>query len=446
MSEVASRSVSRRTLLALGGAAALVLGGGSLPSRRAKAQSKQLKILQWKHFVPGYDQWFNETYVKEWGAKNQVEVLVENVGLGDIGGRALAEIAARSGHDLIQFVAPPAAYEDHVIDHREIYEETERRFGKAAEFALKSTYNPKTDKYFGVCHAYAPALISYRKDLWDSVQSVPDSWSNVLTGGRRIKLLQEKPVGISLAPEHNGEHALRAILYSFGASEQDAEGRPALKSDATLEAIREVKSLYEEAMTPEVLGWDAASNNRFMLNGEGSLTLDTISIARASEKVTEPMTGELRLAPVAAGPASRLGPAFGFYTYVIWNFAENIDTAKQFLVDYMAHLREGFLASGFQNMPTVPAVVPDLDALLAAEPAAGSSNKYTILSEGVSWTTNLGAPGFTNGAVIEVLEAGTISRMFALSATGKLSPEEALAAADSEIGSIFQKWRDTGKI
>ena len=62
---------------------------------------------------------------------------------------------------------------------------------------------------------------------------------------------------------------MRAIMYCFGSSEQDGDGNPALKSKATLEAIKYVKALYDEAMTKDVLTWDAASNNRFMLNGEG---------------------------------------------------------------------------------------------------------------------------------------------------------------------------------
>ena len=181
-----------------------------------------------------------------------------------------------------------------------------------------------------------------------------------------------------------------------------------------------MKSLYEEAMTEEVLKWDAASNNRFMLNGEGCLTLDTISIARANEKMAEPTAGDLRLAAVPEGPAGRLGPAFGFYTNVIWNFAPNIETAKLFLVDYMAHLRDGFLASGFQNMPTLSSAVPDLEALLAADSVGGATAKYAVLTQGEAWTTNLGNPGYTNAAIIEVLESGTISRLFSRAATGEL--------------------------
>jgi len=403
--------------------------------------------MQWAHFVPGYDHWFNESFTKQWGEKNNVSVTIDNVGLGDLGKRANAEVSARSGHDLIGFVAPPAVHEDDVIDHREIYQECQKRYGKVVDFALRSTYNPKTDKYFGVCHAYAPALVNYRKDLWDGISGgPPDSWSTILAGGRRIKLLHEKPVGISLAAEHNGEHTLRAILSSFGASEQDANGRPALKSAATLEAIRYVKSLFEEAMPKEVLTWNAASNNHFMLNGDGSLTVDTISIPRAYENMAARTAGDLRLTSIPLGSAGRRGPAFGYYTSVIWKFAENIDTAKQFLLDYMSALRDAFRASGFQNMPTIMSALPDLRAVLEADPGGGIPGKYAVLADSESWTSNLGDPGYTNGAVIEVLDRGTISRMFARAATGEFTPEKALIDADAEVNAIFKKWHDRGKI
>ena len=68
-----------------------------------------------------------------------------------------------------------------------------------------------------------------------------------------------------------------------------------------------------------------------------------------------PLGNDLRLARVPAGPAARLGPAFMFFNYVIWSFADNIEGAKQFLVDYIGQSREAFLASGFQNTPAFPA-------------------------------------------------------------------------------------------
>ena len=77
--------------------------------------------------------------------------------------------------------------------------------------------------------------------------------------------------------------AMRAILYSFGGGEQDAEGNLVINSKQTLEAVKFVKALYQDAMSPEVLSWDASSNNRAMLAGKVSLVLNAISVTREAE-------------------------------------------------------------------------------------------------------------------------------------------------------------------
>jgi hypothetical protein len=113
--------------------ATVSLGAGVGPAiiipGRARAQQKTLKILQWHHFIPEFDRWFNDTYVKEWGEKNNTRVIVDNVGMTSLHSRAAAEIAAQKGHDIFFFLSPPAIYEDHVIDHREIHEECEKKYG-----------------------------------------------------------------------------------------------------------------------------------------------------------------------------------------------------------------------------------------------------------------------------------------------------------------------------
>ena len=439
--------ISRRRLLGAGASAALLAGVAPaiIPSR-ARAQSKTLKIMQWKHFVPSYDTWFNDTFVKEWGAKNDTQVIVDNVGLGDINGRAAAEAEAQDGHDLVVLLAPPAVYEDQVIDHREIYEECARRYGAVPDFAIKNTYNPRTEKYFGFCSGFLPPVLTYRKDLWDAIGATPDSWDDVRHGGRRIKLLQDKPVGMSLAPEHNSDHTLRAIMYSFGSSVQDADSNPALKSQATLEAIKYVKALYEEAMTPEMLTWDAASNNRYMLTGDGCLTLDTVSIARASDSKQLPIARDLWLAKAPAGPAARLAPSFGVLSAFIWKFAKNPDGARQLLIDCTGQARQGFLASGFQNMPSFAKAVPDLAQLVATDSEATPHDKYKVLAESATWTTNVGYPGHTNAATAEVLGKGLIPKMCAQAATGQLTPEDALDQTDQQVRQIFAKWKEHGKV
>jgi multiple sugar transport system substrate-binding protein len=289
-------------------------------------------------------------------------------------------------------------------------------------------------------------LTNYRKDLWDAVGTVPDTWEDVRRGGRKIKLLHEKPLGIGLGGDPDGEAVVRAILYSFGASEQDADNRPALKSAAALEVFKFVKALYEETMTAKVLTWDPASNNHLMLEGVGSLVLNAMSITRTAENIKLPVGEQIWLAPVPQGPVRRLTPVTGIQTYAIWKFAKNIDGAKQFLVDYLGQFRHGFLASEFYNTPCFPRTVPDLHELLARDAKATPPDKYKVLSDAGNWTTNFGYPGYTNAAIAEIFNSGLIGKMMGQAATGKLTPEEALNQADVQVQRIFQTWRERGKI
>lgn len=440
--------MTRRQLLRTAGSAALAAGVGAsiIVPGRASAQPKTLKILQWKHFVPGYDKWFNDTHVKEWGEKNNTKVVVENVSLGDMLNRANEEIKAQQGHDLFAYPFPVPAYEDEVIDHRDLYEECERKYGKAHDLAIKTTYNPKTRKFHGFSDYYLVLLTNYRKDLWEAVGTIPDTWENIRQGGRKIKLLHEKPLGIGLGGDPDSEAAVRALLYSFGASEQDADNKPVLQSPAALEAFKFVKALYDETMTDEVLTWDAASNNRLMLEGTGSLVLNAISITRTAENKQLPVGEKIWLASVPQGPVRRLTPVNAIQSYLIWKFAKNIDGAKQFLVDYMGNFRQGFLASEFYNAPCFPQTVPDMQKLQDHDARATPPEKYRVLSDAGNWTTNIGYPGYNNAAIAEIYNTGLIGKMMGQAATGRLTPEEALTQADAQVQRIFQKWRDRSKI
>ena len=442
------QGISRRTVLKAAGVGAVAagVGPGIIVPGRSEAQQKTLKILQWNHFVPGYDKWFNNEYVKEWGEKNDTKVIVDNIGLAGLNARAAAEVGAQQGHDLFMFLWPPPVHEDQVIDHKEIYEECERKYGKAIPLAIRSTYNPKTKKYYGFSDSYVPDPVNYRKDLWDGVGMTPDTWDDIRVGGAKIKKKYGNPVGIGLASEIDTNMAVRTIMYSFGSSVQDADGNPVLKSKNTVEAVKFVKALYEETMTPEVFTWNAASNNRFMLAGKGSLALNAISITRTGENKKIPVSDNIWLAKAPAGPVRRIGLEHVMDVYVIWKFAKNIDGAKQFLVDYIGNFKRGFMASEYYNFPCFPDTVPDFKKLLANDPKATPPDKYKVLEDVLDWATNVGYPGYANAAIDEIFSTWIISTMFAKAAQGALSPEAAVNEAAKAVDRIFKKWRAKGKV
>jgi len=441
--ERTSMTISRRKLIQVAGAGAAAL---ALP-KKTFAAKKTLRILQWNHFVPGYDKWFNNTYVKQWGEKNDTEVIVDNVGIPAINPTAAAEVSAKKGHDLFLFLSPPAAYEEDVIDHREIYEEVGRKHGKPIDIAVKSTLNPKTKKYFAFSDSYVPDPINYRLDLFEQVGGNVDSWENIRKFGKMIKDKTGTPVGIGQAAELDTAMAMRAVLYSWGASEQDADGNITLNSKHTIDAVKFIKALYTETMTPEVLSWDPSSNNRAMLAGKASVVLNAISITREGENKNmivdgAPIADRIGLAKAAKGPVRAIGLEHVMNCYAIWKFADNVEGAKKFLVDYVDNFQQGFQASEFYNFPCFASTVPDLKEQLANDQKGKPSGKYSVIANAVDWATNVGYPGYANAAIGEIFSTWVVNTMFAKASTGNMSPEDAVKEADAKCKAIVKKWKE----
>src|SRR5215207_9614335 len=198
--------IRRRTFLqGAAGAGALILagcGGDNEPAQQAPAKgapavefrepsaklSGDLKILMWSHFVPKHDKWF-DPFAKDWGKKVGVNVTVDHINNTEIPARIESEIAARSGHDIIQYIGPLPQFEPSMVDLADVTQEAERRFGKQIELCRKCSYNPTTKKFFAYSPAWAPDPGDYRKSLWEKVglPTGPQSYDDLLRGGSEIK-------------------------------------------------------------------------------------------------------------------------------------------------------------------------------------------------------------------------------------------------------------------
>jgi multiple sugar transport system substrate-binding protein len=183
-----------------------------------------------------------------------------------------------------------------------------------------------------------------------------------------------------------------------------------------------------------------------MLAGRGSLTLNAISITRTGENQKIPLSEHIWLAKAAEGPHRRIGLVHLMDVYVIWKFADNIEGAKQFLVDYVGNFQKAFLASQFYNFPCFPNTVPGLKDRIADDAQASPRDKYNVFADVSEWTTNVGYPGYANAAIDEVFRNWTISTMFAHTASGKMTPAQALDQTDREVRRIFEKWAERGKV
>ncbi len=436
--------MTRRDFVKAAGAGALAAAGAAagIAPRRALAQQKTLRIIQWSHFVPGYDKWFDGVFTKQWGEKHGTKVIVDHISIGEINARAAAEASAGQGHDLFMFLSPPAAYEDKVIDHAEIYQEIQKKHGKAIDLGIKSTFNPRTKKYFAFSDSYVPDPGDYRQDLWSQVgfPNGPDTWDELRKGAKAIREKFGNPCGIGLSQELDTNMAMRALLWSFGGAEQTPDGKPALDSKETREAVKFMRAVFKEAETPEVFTWDPSSNNRAILAGKASFVLNAISVTRTAEKDNPDMSKKIQIVRALKGPVRRIAAEHVMDCYVVWKFAQNVEGAKQFLVDYIDAFADAFKASEFYNFPCFPSTVPTIRELIANDPKASPPDKYKVLGDVLDWATNIGYPGYASPAMDEVFNTFVIPTMFAKAARDELSVDDAVKTADKEIRRIIEKW------
>jgi multiple sugar transport system substrate-binding protein len=457
---VAREGLTRQELVRRGAAGAFAVSMfGGLAERafpfygplryQHKQLSGELKIMQWSHFVPDYDKWLDGTYAKQWGEKNDVEVKIDHINLALLPSTAASEVASQSGHDLFQFLFPPAALEKQVIPLNDIVQEVTKKLGKMTDVAQKSSYNPKTKKYFGFADNYVPDPIHYRKSFWFNAGVFPSSWDAIRKAAATLKK-SGHPVGLGMSQELDSNMMLMSLLYCYGASLQNEDQRPSINSKATIEALKVMRDIYKRGMTDEVFAWQASSNNDAFLAGRLSLAVNAISIRRTAEDRGLALVDDTWLAPIPRGPVSRLGNEHVMGIYFIWKFAKNKAAAKRFLVDQQLGYREHFRQSKFYNFPAwTNSIKGGFKTIrrLTNQDRRRPLGQYNILASiAENNTTNVGYPGYGNAAIGEIWSLYLVPQMFAQVAQGKMTPQEAAKAADRQFKSIFKKWRDQGLV
>ena len=443
--------LSRRELLRRAGlgTAVLLYSGAApktsvagVPKFRHRELQKTLRIIQWRHFVPAYDTWFDNTYTKVWGRKNDTEVIVDHINLTDLPARAASEVAARSGHDIFQHLSPPAAFEDQVLNLKDVVQDVTKKLGPMKGLARRSTYNPKTKKWFGMADNYVPDPVHYRRDWWGEAGVRPTTWDNVLKGAAKLKA-DGHPIGIGMSNELDSNMALIALMQCFGAYIQNADAQVTLNTKQTRDAVQYMANLYRRGMTSDVFAWVPASNNNAFLAGRISLAFNAISIMRTAEGQNATLAQNTAILPIPRGPKQALGLEHVMGVHTIWKFAQEKALAKKYIRDQQLQYIGHFLNSKFYNFPAWPKAVPNIKKKLQRDP----SGKYAVLDRiSRTATTNVGFPGYSNAAIDEVFNTFLIPQMFAQVAQGNKSAAESVRDTTNEVRRIFRKWRGRGKI
>jgi multiple sugar transport system substrate-binding protein len=432
-------------------------GGPAAPPTGAPAESFDepgtklsgaLTILLWSHFVPSHDAWFDR-FARDWGSKVGVDVKVDHIDQAQITTRIAAEVSAGQGHDLIQFIAPLSQFEPSVLDMKDLTDEAVKRWGEQLELCKKSSSNPTTGKFYAYSPGWVPDPGNYRKSLWEPAgfPNGPSSWDDLLAGGAEIKKSKSVQMGLGMSQEIDSNMVLRGLMWTHGASIQDANERVVLNSPETIQAVEFMARLFKDTMTNEVFSWNAASNNQGLVAGKMSYIVNSISAWRTSQGTNPAVADDVYFVPALRGPAGQFAAQHVLYNWIVPTHARNPDAAKEFLLHYTSNFAAATYASKLYDFSAFSGRTPGLAGWLNSDPfGSRPPDKLRLLADATDWSVNIGHPGPANTAEGEIFNTFVIPNMFARVARGEQTAQQSVAAAETQVKAVFDKWRAQGLV
>ncbi len=266
----------------------------------------------------------------------------------------------------------------------------------------------------------------------------PKTWDDLLKAGKILKK-QGNPVGIAISHCTDANISFWSILWSHGGKVLEPDGKtPAINSDKAAQVVEWYKDLYANAMEPEVLSWDNASNNRFLLSGKGSWIHNAISPYVAAVAKSMPIADEINHHASPGGPGG-IHSATGVNSLAIWKFSKNVSLAKDFIKFlFQKENYNSFIVGGSAfNQPPLKS--------FAEHPIWASNPKYAMLPKEAEYVHEQGWPAKPNSAVQLIIVNFVLPDIVAKAING-MPTKRALTWGEDQIKLALQgKLKTEGK-
>ncbi len=419
------QATSRREFLRVtSGATAGMASWLALGRAPAFAQKHELTFLSWNHFVPASDDELRKQ-AEAFGKLAGATVRVDTIAHLQLDAKFAAEAQSQSGHDMIRtHGAVPFVFEHLLVDVGDVVDKLGKQGGGWYPFAAEMSQTKsgwRAVPWFWISFPATYNMAHFKKAGLDT----PKTWAELLHHGRILKK-QGNPVGIAISHCSDAHTTYWSVAWSYGAKVLESDGRtPAISSDKTAQVIEWYKELYNDAMEPEVLSWDDASNNRCILAGKCSWIHNPISPYNAALKEKMPVADEINHHTSPSGPAGTHSapPILGLG---IWRFSKNVDLAKEFI--QFLFRKENYdawiVASNAFNHPPLKN--------LADHPIWARNPKFAMLPKEAEFAHPRGWPAKPNDAVGRI-EANYILADMVAKAVNGMPTKRAMEWAQDQV-------------
>lgn len=438
--------INRRTMLATGAAA---IGSTLLPNFAMSAipvanvappklpieSGATLRILRPGKMVDADEAIFRENVAK-FEKEMKIPTRVDFVGWEDL--RPQVGVAANTGAGpdvVLAWPDDPHLFADKIVEVSDVAEYLGKKYG--GWYPLAEVYGKKrgTQNWLAIPMGGSGGPAVYRKSWVKEAgfDTIPRDHENFLKLCQNLKK-NGHPSGFALGNAVGDANAYcHWLLWSFGGFISDEQGKVAINSKETINALKYAKEMYP-TMIAGTLAWQDPSNNKAFIGGEISLTQNGVSIYYALKN--DPKTAELAAdtdhAPMPFGLIDKRPETALIVNGMIFKHSKYPNAAKEFLRYMMEQEQyEKWLTGclGYWAQPLRAYAQADVwksDPKLLAYRDACETPFYNGYKGPISQASGAATADYVN------------VQMFAAVASGQASPEDAVKEAERRAKRFYR--------
>jgi multiple sugar transport system substrate-binding protein len=394
-----------------------------------------LRVIRPARFVEPDEVIFRQN-AQKFSQQFNVPVRVDFVGWEDIRPQTAVTANTGTGPDVvIGWGDDPHIYADKVIEVSDVAEYLGQRYGGWLFLANKFGKRHGTNTWIGVPMGGSTGPITYRIAAVREAgfQSIPSDLGEFLRLCQALKR-NNKPVGFALGNAvGDGNGFANWMTWSHGGMLLDEEGKVAINSRATLDALNYVKELYQ-TFAPGTLSWLDPSNNRAFSAQEIWLTSNGVSLyfSLKNDAGTRAIAEDTDHAPLPKGRVDQPPQSATILNAMVFRHTRFPNAAKAFIQ---------FMMESEQYDPWLTACLGYWSHPLAAyrESAVWTSDpKIAVFRDGMNHPFWSGYKGPITAATGTAASEYIMVQMYASVASGQATPEAAVRECERRARRIFR--------
>jgi multiple sugar transport system substrate-binding protein len=405
------------------------------PPRLQIEQGAQLRIIRPARFVEPDEVIFREN-AQRFSQQFNIPVRVDFVGWEDIRPQTAVTANTGTGPDVvIGWADDPHIYADKLIELSDVAEYLGKKYGGWKFLADKFGKRHGTNNWIGIPFGGSTGPIVYRISAVQEAgfDRIPDDLGEFLRLCQTMRR-NNKPPGFALGNAvGDGNGFANWMTWAHGAYLVDEEGRVAINSRETLEALNYVKELYQ-TFVPGTLSWLDPSNNRAYAAQECFLTANGVSLyfALKNDPATRAIAEDTNHAPLPKGRADRPPQSATILNAMIFRHTRFPNAGKAFIQFMLEQEQYSPWLNNCLGYWSHPLTAYD------AAPVWESDPKLTVFRDGMNNPFWSGYKGPITAASGTVASEYIMVQMYASVASGQATPEQAIREAERRARRIYR--------